>query len=129
MPLWSTGIRCRGTGSGDFGLQAAAHTFDPHILVAVGGKGIVGSVVMNVTFPAFELTRSLYIRDLYVTKPMRRHGIGRALVKAAARLALSEGFSALEWTTDSENLAARAMYESSGARSSIQSTTACSTPH
>ena len=72
-------------------------------------------LVMNVTFPAFELTRSLYIRDLYVVKRMRRHGVGQALVKAAARLALGEGFSALEWTTDSGNTAARKMYETCGA--------------
>jgi GNAT superfamily N-acetyltransferase len=91
------------------------HTFDPRILVAVTGKELIGSLVMNVTFPAFELTRSLYIRDLYVVKRMRRHGVGQALVKAAARLALGEGFSALEWTTDSGNTAARKMYETCGA--------------
>jgi GNAT superfamily N-acetyltransferase len=90
-------------------------TFDPHTLIAVIGTEIVGSLVMNVTFPAFELTRSLYIRDLYVTRTMRRHGVGQALVKAATRLALAEGFSAIEWTTDSGNTAARAMYEACGA--------------
>jgi GNAT superfamily N-acetyltransferase len=92
------------------------NTFDPHILVAVTAQELIGSLVMNVTFPASELTRSLYIRDLYVKRTMRRHGVGQALVRAAARLALSEGFSALEWTTDTENTAARMMYEACGAR-------------
>lgn len=92
------------------------HDFDPRTLLAVAGEKIVGSIVMNVSFPAFELTHSLHIRDLYIARAMRRSGIGRALVKAAARLAVNEGFSALEWTTDSKNAAARSMYESCGAR-------------
>ena len=37
-------------------------------------------------------------------------------MKAAARLAIDEGFSALEWTTDSANTAARKMYEACGAK-------------
>src|SRR5690349_10688776 len=44
------------------------HAFSPRVLIALISGQIVGSLVMNVTFPAFELTRSLYIRDLYVTK-------------------------------------------------------------
>jgi GNAT superfamily N-acetyltransferase len=91
-------------------------TFDPRVLIALAGEEIVGSLVMNVTFPAFELTLSLYIRDLYVAERMRRCGVGRALVKAGARIALNEGFSALEWTTKSTNAAARKMYEACGAR-------------
>jgi GNAT superfamily N-acetyltransferase len=92
------------------------HVFDPRVLVALAGGQIVGSLVINVTFPAFELTRSLYIRDLYVTKRLRGYGIGTALVKAGARLTLREGFSALEWTTETTNAAARGMYEACGAR-------------
>jgi GNAT superfamily N-acetyltransferase len=91
------------------------HAFDPRVLIGLMGSQLVGSLVMNVTFPAFELTRSLYIRDLYVTGSMRRCGVGMALVKAGARLALAEGFSALEWTTDTANAAARRMYEACGA--------------
>lgn len=91
-------------------------TFDPRVLVAVNRDTIIGSVVMNVTFPASELTLSLYIRDLYVAKSARRCGVGRKLVSAAMALRAREGFSALEWTTDSANASARRLYESCGAR-------------
>ena len=90
--------------------------FDPRVLIAAAGNAVVGSLVMNVTFPAYELTKALYIRDLYVAKRMRRHSVGRLLVTAATQLAVSEGFSAVEWTTDSANKAARKLYESCGAR-------------
>jgi GNAT superfamily N-acetyltransferase len=104
--LRAAGLACR----------QPTNTFDPHVLIALTGDTIVGSIVMNVTFPAFELTLSLHIRDLYVAISMRRCGVGRRLVKAGARLAVSEGFSALEWTTDSANTAARKMYEICGAK-------------
>ena len=91
-------------------------TFDPRVLIAAADRTIVGSIVLNVAFPAYELTRALYIRDLYVARSMRRHGVGQALVRVAAQLTYAEGFSALDWTTETGNAAARQMYESCGAR-------------
>jgi ribosomal protein S18 acetylase RimI-like enzyme len=96
--------------------RPVATTFDPRVLIALAGSTVIGSVVMNVTFPAYALTLSLYIRDLYVAKSSRRRGVGRMLVEAANHLRASEGFSALEWTTDSSNAAARKLYETCGAR-------------
>jgi GNAT superfamily N-acetyltransferase len=96
--------------------QPVRSTFDPRVLIALIDDTIAGSIVLNVTFPAFELSRSLYIRDLYVARSMRRRSVGRTMVRAAARLAYSQGFSALDWTTETDNTAARQMYESCGAR-------------
>jgi GNAT superfamily N-acetyltransferase len=96
--------------------RPATHDFDPRVLIALAGDMVVGSIVMNVTFPAFELTKSLYIRDLYVRSTARRAGVGRRLMTAAARLAIIEGFSALDWTTDTRNVDARRMYEACGGR-------------
>jgi GNAT superfamily N-acetyltransferase len=96
--------------------QPVRATFDPRVLVAMFDDAVVGSIVLNVTFPAFELSRSLYIRDLYVARSMRRCGVGKTLVRAAARLTYAQGFSALDWTTETGNSAARQMYESCGAR-------------
>jgi len=93
-----------------------ATTFDPRVLIAVVDSMIVGSIVLNVVFPAFELTRALYIRDLYVARSMRRTGVGQALVRAAAQVTYAQGFSALDWTTETGNASARQMYESCGAR-------------
>src|SRR5271166_5356060 len=91
-------------------------TFDPLVLIAAVDNAIVGSIVMNVAFPAYELSRALYIRDLYVTQSIRQQGVGQALVRSAAQLTYAEGFSALDWTTETGNAAARQMYESCGAR-------------
>jgi GNAT superfamily N-acetyltransferase len=96
--------------------RPAVHSFDPRVIVALKDEVIVGSIVLNVMFPAFELTKSLYIRDLYVTATARRCGAGRRLVVAAAQLAAAEGFSALDWTTETTNIGARQMYEACGAR-------------
>ena len=89
--------------------------FDPRVLSCDWRDIVVGSIIMNVTFPAFELTLSLHIRDLYVAELARRQGVGQMLVRSAARLAVNEGYSALEWTTDARNAAARHMYEGCGA--------------
>jgi ribosomal protein S18 acetylase RimI-like enzyme len=96
--------------------RSPTSSFDPRVLIATAASVVVGSLVMNVTFPASALTKALYIRDLYVAKTMRRYGVGRMLVTAATHLAVSEGFSAVEWTTDSSNKAARRLYESCGVR-------------
>lgn len=96
--------------------QPVRAAFDPRVLVAATRRAVVGSIVLNVTFPAAELTRSLYIRDLYVAAAVRRRGVGQALVNEAARLTFAQGFSALDWTTESTNFAAREMYEACGAR-------------
>jgi GNAT superfamily N-acetyltransferase len=96
--------------------QPVRSTFDPRVLIAMADDTIAGSIVLNVTFPAFELSRALYIRDLYVARSMRRRGVGQRLVRAAAHLTYQQGFSALDWTTETGNAAAREMYESCGAR-------------
>jgi GNAT superfamily N-acetyltransferase len=96
--------------------RPAVMLFDPWVLIAVADNTVAGSIVMNVMFPAYELSRALYIRDLYIARTMRRRGVGQALVKAAARLTYSKGYSALDWTTETGNTAARQMYESCGAR-------------
>jgi GNAT superfamily N-acetyltransferase len=91
-------------------------SFEPRTLLAVEQTGrVCGSIVLNVTFPAVRLTRSLYVRDLYVAAAARRKGVARALLRAAARLTLAEGFSALDWTADAANAPARSVYDASGA--------------
>src|ERR1700722_9050129 len=47
------------------GCKPTTATFAPRVIIATLDDTIVGSLVMNVTFPASALTKSLYIRDLY----------------------------------------------------------------
>ena len=37
--------------------QPVRATFDPRVLIALADDAIIGSIVLNVTFPAFELSR------------------------------------------------------------------------
>ncbi|WP_338663028.1 GNAT family N-acetyltransferase [Pararoseomonas sp. SCSIO 73927] len=90
--------------------------FNPRTLLAIDSGSAIGSCVLNVMLPAAELRRSLYIRDLFVSARSRRRGVGRALVACAARLVREGGFCALDWTTDSQNLPARRLYDGIGGR-------------
>lgn len=90
--------------------------FNPRTLLAMDEEVAIGSCVLNVMLPAAELRHSLYIRDLFVSARSRRRGVGRALVTGAARLVKEGGFCALDWTTDSQNLPARRLYDRAGGR-------------
>lgn len=123
--LWAEMQRHYGQPVNDATAKAAAtaacrfsnNEFNPRTFVAISRKGgLVASLVLNVTFPARELSKSLYIRDLYVSKKWRRFGIARSLLRAAASLTIAEGFSSLDWTTDASNVGARSLYEGAGAR-------------
>lgn len=97
--------------------RSSSTQFDPRTFIAINRQGnLVASLVLNVTFPARELSKSLYIRDLYVSKDWRRFGIARSLLRAAAELTIAEGFSSLDWTTDANNVGARSLYDGAGAR-------------
>jgi GNAT superfamily N-acetyltransferase len=62
-------------------------------------------------WPAAGLTRSLYLKELYVGERYRRHGAGELLMRALFEMAGQRGCSRVEWTTDSGNAGAQAFYE------------------
>jgi ribosomal protein S18 acetylase RimI-like enzyme len=56
----------------------------------------------------------LFLKDLYVTSAARSLGIGRALIAAAARIAVEEDYCRIDWTTDATNLGAQRLYDGLG---------------
>jgi GNAT superfamily N-acetyltransferase len=55
--------------------------------------------------------------DLYVVARARRSGVGRQLIEACQRECQRAGAKGFMWTTAKDSVAARALYESVGARS------------
>jgi GNAT superfamily N-acetyltransferase len=55
--------------------------------------------------------------DLFVAAPARRSGIGGALIEACRRECRRVGARGMMWTTAKDNVAARRLFESVGARS------------
>ncbi len=65
-------------------------------------------------WPTVGLTRSLYLKELYVAQACRGRGIGRLLMQALFGLAAKHGCSRVEWTTDRGNTSAQAFYHRLG---------------
>lgn len=61
-------------------------------------------------WPAAGATRSLYLKELYVTEEHRGGGIGRLLMESLFAEGKSAGCSRVEWTTDRENADAQRFY-------------------
>ena len=87
----------------------------PIALVAAHGGDLVGIAILNRLFPADDLGHALFLKDLFVMPAAQGRGVGRALVEAAARLALDEGFCRIDWTADAANADLARFYAQLGA--------------
>jgi GNAT superfamily N-acetyltransferase len=88
---------------------------DPFAVVCARGDRLLGFAIMDLQFPADDLTRALFMKDLYVEHAARRSGVGRVLLQGAAQAALHGGYTRLDWSTARNNLPARKLYLSIGA--------------
>lgn len=85
-----------------------------YALLAWDGAALAGMAAYSFLWPAVGLTRSLYLKELYVGASHRRQGIGKHLMKAVFETAIRHGCSRVEWTTDTGNASAQAFYAGLG---------------
>jgi GNAT superfamily N-acetyltransferase len=81
---------------------------------ADGAGPVAGMAAYSFLWPAVGTTRSLYLKDLYVSEAYRRRGVGKLLMRAVFETAASLGCVRVEWTADPANPAALAFYAGLG---------------
>jgi GNAT superfamily N-acetyltransferase len=86
-----------------------------HALLAWDGANLTGLAAYSYLWPASGTSRSLYLKELYVSQAARRSGTGMLLMRALFRCAADHDCTRVEWTTDTSNLDAQAFYEALGA--------------
>jgi GNAT superfamily N-acetyltransferase len=98
--------------------EIKANLFDAssgiHVLLARDTGQIAGLASYSFLWPAVGISRSIYLKELYVSSSHRRRGLGRKLMEALTAIAVDRGCSRLEWTTDRDNADARAFYAELG---------------
>jgi ribosomal protein S18 acetylase RimI-like enzyme len=85
-----------------------------YAVLARNGGQLAGIAAYSFLWPAVGLTRSVYLKELYVAGAYRRQGVGRLLMDALLEAASKHGCSRVEWTTDTDNSGAQAFYEDLG---------------
>lgn len=85
------------------------------VFLALDAAGVaLGFTQLYPSFSSGAARRIFILNDLYVTHEARRHGVGRALLQAAADFARGEGAARLTLSTALDNSAAQALYEIAG---------------
>jgi GNAT superfamily N-acetyltransferase len=85
-----------------------------HVLLAWRGAELVGFASYSFLWPAAGVTRSLWLKELYVKDDRRREGVGRLLMQQLCKVATEAACSRLEWTTDVDNSIAQGFYAALG---------------
>ena len=90
----------------------------PHAeaVIARVGSEAVGLAVWFHSYSTFLGRRGLYLEDLFVLPAWRGRGIGRALLRHLARLAIERDCGRMEWAVLDWNDPAIGFYRSIGAR-------------
>src|SRR5262249_12829620 len=66
------------------------------VLIAERANRPVGMALFFPHYSTWEGTAALYIEDLFVVEEARRHGVGRALIEACARVARERGWTRVD---------------------------------
>lgn len=100
--------------------RLAANLFGPHpyaeTLIAELDGSPVGFALFFHNFSTFLAQPGIYLEDLFVVPERRGGGLGRALLKELARLAVERDCGRLEWSVLDWNREAIGFYERLGAR-------------
>jgi GNAT superfamily N-acetyltransferase len=94
-----------------FGEKRFAET----LLAEAAGQPI-GFALFFHNFSTFLALPGIYLEDLFVVPEHRGRGVGRALLKALARIAVERGSGRLEWSVLDWNRDAIGFYERLGAK-------------
>jgi len=84
-------------------------------VLAWEGAHALGFALFFHNFSTFLTRRGLYLEDLFVVPGARGRGIGKALIRHGARLAVERGCGRYEWAVLDWNTPAIEFYESIGA--------------
>lgn len=84
-------------------------------LLACLGEEPAGYALFFHNFSSWRGRRGLYLEDLFVIPERRGRGIGKALLRAVARIAVDRGCARMEWLVLDWNRPAIQFYESLGA--------------
>ncbi len=84
-------------------------------LIAELDRERVGFAVFHGSFSTWECRPGLWLEDLYVPLEHRRMGVGQALLRRLAAIALERGCTRLEWSALDWNTPALDFYEKLGA--------------
>jgi GNAT superfamily N-acetyltransferase len=84
-------------------------------LLAWDGDELVGVAAYSFLWPAVGVTRSLYLKELYIRAAHRRSGVGKLLMDALFEVARNLDCTRVEWTTDDTNQNAQRFYKELGA--------------
>ena len=87
-----------------------------HVLIAEWNGEPVGFALYFFNFSTFVGRPGLYLEDLFVRPAQRSHGIGRALLRALARIAEQRGCGRMEWAVLDWNEPALRFYKTLEAR-------------
>jgi ribosomal protein S18 acetylase RimI-like enzyme len=85
------------------------------LLVAERAGEVIAYALYFATYSTFRAQPSLYLEDLFVRPAERGRGIGEALLRKLAAIAVARGCGRFEWTVLDWNERAQKFYRSLGA--------------
>jgi GNAT superfamily N-acetyltransferase len=89
---------------------------DFHCLIAEEGDELIGFLVYYFVLFTYRVKPNLIIKELYIAKQHRSRGVGKLLMKAAAREAARAGFGMIKWWVATWNERGIEFYKRLGAK-------------